>query len=58
MYINFSQKLEDNISKGNIKNVTPTECIALSSNFTKKHLVVFDEFSGECFDVIKKTQAM
>lgn len=52
------QKLEENISKNNIKKITSTECIALSGNFTKKHLVVFDEFNGECFEVIKKTQAM
>lgn len=54
----FTQKLEDNISKNNIKNITSTECISISGNFTKKHLVVFDEFSGECFEVIRKTQAM
>lgn len=57
-YIYFFQKLEENVNASNIKDVTPTECLNLAGNFTKKHIVIFDEFDGECFEAIKNTQAL
>lgn len=54
----FLQKLEENVNTKNIRDVTPDECIAISSNLTKKHIVVFDEFEGECFEAIRKTPAL
>lgn len=54
----YLQKLEENVNKSNIKDVSPEECLGLAGNFTKKHIVVFDEFEGDCFDDIRKTQAL
>lgn len=54
----FLQKLEENVSKNNIKEVTPAECITLMGRFTRKHIVVFDEFEGDCFETIRKTSAL
>lgn len=42
---------------GIIRNVTATKCIESSENFTRKNLVVFDEFSGESFEAVKLTPA-
>lgn len=52
------QKLEENVNLDNIKEVTQAECVNLAGNFTRKHIVIFDEFEGECFETIRKTQAL
>ncbi|XP_055297166.1 DNA topoisomerase 2-binding protein 1-A [Sitodiplosis mosellana] len=52
------EKLEENVKASNINEVTPGNCVGLSGNFTKKHIVVFDEFEGECFEAIRQTQAL
>lgn len=54
----FSQKLRENVCEKNIVDVTPDEVERIAGNFTKKNIVIFDQFSGECFKKVQQTQAL
>lgn len=42
----------------NISNVTAVECEQLTDKFTKKHIIIFDKFDGDCFNKVTKTPAL
>lgn len=52
------QKLDGYVCATNIKIMTATECMGLTGGFTRKHVVIFDDFQGDCFETVQKTPAL